>query len=91
MIYVFLKWMLVAALFASGIFFLAHGFGADIPLIEYKGWKAHNLPTGFGIIAAGIALAKFWKIEITKTAEGTNQWGPYKIWTNIKGLRGPKS
>jgi len=77
----FTKWVLVLGLLATGTFFLLHGFGVDIPSIEYKGLKAQNVPAGLAILAAGIALAALWKIRIERTREGRNKFGPFKFST----------
>jgi len=63
----FLKFILVTALMAGGVFFLLKGFGVAIPFVSYQGFEAHNVPAGLGIFAAGIALARFWKIETSRT------------------------
>jgi hypothetical protein len=88
MVFAIMKWILVLMLLATGTFFLLHGFGVDIPSIEYKGLKTHNLPAGFGILAAGIVLAVFWKIKIETTYEGRNEFGPFKFGKIITMFKG---
>ena len=71
MFYALLKWVLVLALLVGGAFFLATGLGVVIPLITYKGLQAHGVPVGILLVAAGVALAAFWKVSISKTVEET--------------------
>jgi hypothetical protein len=63
---VFLKFLLVLGLMAAGVLLFIEGLNIEIPLITFKGLEAHGVPIGIAVICAGIALARFWKIE-TKT------------------------
>jgi hypothetical protein len=62
-----LKFLLVLASLVSGAFFLAIGLGIAIPVINYKGFVAYNLPAGAVLLAIGILLAVFWKVTTTET------------------------
>jgi len=64
MLPVILKWITILLLIALGALFLAAGFGANISLIKYKGLEASGVPVGVVLVAAAVALAAFWKIEI---------------------------
>jgi hypothetical protein len=68
MIY-FIKAIFVFGLLAGGIFFLLTGLGVQIPFVAYKGLEAHNVPAGAILLAAGIALAAFWKVSSSQTIE----------------------
>ena len=71
MFVVILKFVLVAALLACGAFFLATDLGVEVPLIKYEGLEAHNVPVGIAFLVAGVALARFWRVSITKIEEQT--------------------
>jgi len=86
-----LKWITVIAVLAAGLFFLAHGLGVHIPKVEYKGPKAYDVPVGLFIVAAGIALAAFWKVETSTRTTVTNKFGSIVIEKVTKMFRGPGS
>jgi hypothetical protein len=65
----FLKWLLVLALLTVGAFYLAVGLGVAIPIVEYKGMQAHNLPAGAALLVVGLLLAIFWRVKIKRTFE----------------------
>ena len=64
---IFLKFSLVASLLAAGAYFLLKGLGVDIPIFEYKGAKAYDIPAGVALLVVGIALARVWKIRTSQT------------------------
>lgn len=66
-----LKFVVIAGLMIGGAFFLAKGLGVDIPLIEYEGLKAQNLPVGVVLLVVGVLIAKFWKVSKKETVERT--------------------
>lgn len=57
------KGFLIIVLLACGTVSLLVGFGAEIPYVKYKEIEAYGVPAGVLLLAAGIALARFWKIE----------------------------
>src|SRR5882762_2004677 len=62
-----LKFVLVLGLVAVGVYFLLKGFGVAVPLIKYKGAEARDIPAGVILVILGIALARLWKIETSRT------------------------
>ena len=71
----FLKWLLVLGLLAAGAFFLLTGLGIEIPVVKYQGWEGQRVPAGAVLLAAGIPLAYFWKIQVTTSTKETS-FGP---------------
>jgi hypothetical protein len=72
---VLLKWLLVLGCLAAGLGLLLTGLGAEIPLIRYQGLEAHGMPAGIAALIAGVALAKFWRIE-NESTQITQTTGP---------------
>lgn len=74
-----LKTILVAALLAAGVVFLATGLGVEIPVIKYEKLEAYGVPAGIALIVAGVLLAVFWKVSHTEitttTTTGTKTTG----------------
>jgi uncharacterized membrane protein len=68
-----LKFILILLLFVAGICFLLKGLGVTIPLIEYEGAKAHDVPAGIVLVILGIVLARFWKITSTTVTKTTKR------------------
>jgi hypothetical protein len=69
--------ILVSFLLAAG--FLYAGIGGQIPLIEYKGTKATDVPIGIVFLVAGILIGKFWTIKTTTTNITEGQIGDFKF------------
>ncbi len=61
-----LKTILVAALLAAGVVFLATGLGVEIPVLKYEKLEAYGVPAGIALIVAGVLLAVFWKVSHTE-------------------------
>ena len=70
-----IKTLVVVVLLVAGLLILLGGAHAVIPLVKYKGFEAHGLPIGIGVMLLGIVLALFWKIEV-RTGNGgdTSGW-----------------
>jgi len=75
------KFLVVLHLIVLGAIFLVNGFGAGLPVFKYNGMEAYNIPAGIVLCAIGLAIAVFWKIEVTnsivekhqvKTKDGTS-------------------
>ena len=66
-----LKTILVAALLAAGVVFLATGMGVEIPVLKYEKIEAYGVPAGIGLLAAGVLLAVFWIVSSTETRTTT--------------------
>lgn len=77
--HVIMKTIVVVLVFAVGAFFLARGLGVAIPVIEYKGLKANNLPAGAGILLFDLALAVLWKPKVTETVTETLADGTKRV------------
>lgn len=77
-----LKWILVLGLLAAGVVFLLTGVGVEIPVVKYKGVEAYGLPAGVILLAAGVALARFWPLQSTETTETTTSSGGSKSTTS---------
>lgn len=84
----FLKWITVLAVLATGVYLAVHGWGSDIPQIEYKGFKIRQLPLGLGIFAGGIVLAAVWKVETSTKTTIENKLGKITIEKVKKMFRG---
>jgi len=77
-----LKWIMVFGLLAGGGLFLLKGTSVEIPLVKYKGIEAYGVPAGIAMLAAGIALAYFWRITrrtVIETTETSSSDGTKKI------------
>ncbi len=78
-----LKWVLVLILILAGLAFLFAGVGASVPWVKFKGLEAHEVPEGLVILAAGVALAVFWKVSwrtrTTRLDESSPDHGGNKI------------
>ena len=72
MLFALLKWILIVALVAAGILFLATGLGADTAFIKYKGLETYGLPAGVALLLIAVALAHFWKITLSEIQEETH-------------------
>src|SRR5436309_6883464 len=83
-----LKWIAVLAVMGIGLFFIVQGLGFDVPIIEYKGLKAHNVPVGLVIFAGGIVLAAVWKVETSTKTTIENKLGKITIEKVKKMFRG---
>lgn len=59
----FMKWSLILVLILTGLFFTLTGFGVDVPVVQWKGFEANNLPAGIAILLIGLAVAYFWRIN----------------------------
>lgn len=66
-----LKTILVAALFAASVVFLATGLGVDIPLVKYEKLEAYGVPAGIALLVAGVLLAVFWNVSHTEISTTT--------------------
>lgn len=66
-----LKTILVAALLAAGVVFLANGLGVEIPVLKYEKLEAYGVPAGISLLVAGVLLAVFWKVSRTETRTTT--------------------
>ena len=80
-----LKFVLVLGLVAVGVYFLLKGFGVAVPLIKYKGAEAHDIPAGVILVILGIALARLWKIQTSRTVvTETKREKDGETWTTKK-------
>jgi hypothetical protein len=61
----FIKSVFVAVLLLAGLGALLKGWGVEVPVIKFKGFEASGVPAGLVLLAAGIALAKFWPVKTT--------------------------
>ena len=62
------KYGLMLGLLAIGVLLLFRGGDSvsSLPFLKYKELEAHRVPAGIVLIAAAIALAYFWRIEVTE-------------------------
>lgn len=60
---VLLKWLAVLACMAVGTLLLVTGAGIEIAAVKFKGLEVYGLPAGVVILIAGVALAKYWRVE----------------------------
>jgi uncharacterized membrane protein len=67
-----LKFVVIAGLMIGGAFFLAKGLGVNIPIVEYNGLKAQNVPVGIALLVIGVLIARFWKVTKKVTQETTS-------------------
>jgi hypothetical protein len=62
-----LKVLVIILLVLIAAAFLMAGLGASIPVIEYQGAKAYDLPVGALFLIAAVLLAVFWDVSVTTT------------------------
>jgi hypothetical protein len=62
----YLKFIVVAGLFVAGAYFIAQGFGAPLPFVNSKWVQTSSVPAGALLLAAGVAVAYFWKVTQSK-------------------------
>ena len=62
-----IKLLVTLHLFGFGAFCIIRGMGSNIPLVKYSGFEAHNIPTGIALCLIGLAVTKFWKINVKST------------------------
>ncbi|MDE2264456.1 MAG: hypothetical protein KGL29_01030 [Alphaproteobacteria bacterium] len=66
----FIKWISIMSLCLLGVGFLYINAGGSIPFVKWGTVEAHSLPVGVVLIAAGVALAYFWRISVTTSSSG---------------------
>jgi hypothetical protein len=59
----FLKFLTIIICVLIGATFIAWGFGATIPVVEYKGVTVRDVPVGFGFLVLALLLAKYWEVS----------------------------
>jgi hypothetical protein len=62
-----LKFFLVLSLAIVGTWLLLAGHGVGIPVVEYKGLKASNVPAGVVVLVIAVAIARLWVIKTVET------------------------
>ena len=67
----YLKFIIVLGLFAAGGYFIAKGLGAPLPFIDSQWVKTASVPAGAILLAAGVAVAYFWKVTESHTITTT--------------------
>jgi hypothetical protein len=67
----FLKFIVIVGLFVAGGYFIAKGLGAPLPFVDSAWVKTASVPAGVLLLAAGVAIAYFWKVTESKTITTT--------------------
>jgi hypothetical protein len=83
------KTLFVLVLWTAGIWMLLEGRNAAISLLSYKGFEAHGVPIGFGLILAGIAVLVLWRIRIDEGGSGGSGGVPRMGGPIITFFKGP--
>jgi hypothetical protein len=68
-----IKALIIIICVAVGAVFLAESLGVTVPLVQFKGITAHEVPVGIGFLVLAAVIAIFWEVrtdtEETKTTQ----------------------